>query len=280
MRKELLHLEKVRFSYDAKDPWRLEIDELVFGREHMVCLIGPNGSGKSTLLRVLAGILRPQAGHVFLAGASIAHLPRAEIARRVGYLPQENPALFDLTIREAVMLGRYVHGSGWSGGSTRDDQAAVVCALESVQLAALQHRRLSQVSGGERRRALLASVLAQSPEILLLDEPTSALDIHHAVELMRLLAGFRPPAPSVVVVTHDMNLASLFAERLLLMDRGRVVVDGDADAVVEATNLRKVYGSGFMVERHPQSQTPMVVPVRRDGSFGGLGGREGGGGVS
>ncbi len=264
MRKELLQLENVVFSYDTGDSWQLEIERLAIGREHMVCLVGPNGSGKSTLLRILAGIVSPSKGRIVLAGNDIAHVTRASIARRIGYLPQETPALFDLTIREVVMLGRYVHGSGWSGGVMHEDQAAVMCALESVQLVALQHRRLSQVSGGERRRALLASVLAQAPEILLLDEPTSALDIHHAVELMRLLAGFRPPAPAVIVVTHDINLASLFADRLLLMDRGKVVVDGDADAVIRTTNLRNVYGSGFVVERHPQSHTPMVVPVRED----------------
>ncbi len=264
MRTENLQLGHVVFSYDTGDSWQLQIEELSFGQEHMVCLVGPNGSGKSTLLRIMAGILRPRQGHVVLGGDDIAHLSRASIARRIGYLPQETPALFDLTIREVVMLGRYVHGSGWRGGILHEDQAAVLCALESVQLVALQHRRLSQVSGGERRRVLLASVLAQAPEILLLDEPTSALDIHHAVELMRLLAGFRPPAPAVIVVTHDINLASLFADRLLLMDRGKVVVDGAADAVIRTKILRSVYGSGFVVERHPQSHTPMVVPVRED----------------
>ncbi len=276
MRKEILQLAGVHFSYDQRDAWKLEIRDLVFGLENMVCLVGPNGSGKSTLLRILAGILHPQDGDVWLGGEAIEHLPRATIARRIGYLPQESPALFDLTIREVVMLGRYVHGLGWSGGVVQEDRAAVMCALESVHLAGLAHRRLSQVSGGERRRALLASVLAQSPEILLLDEPTSALDIHHAVELMRLLAGFRPPAPAVVVVTHDINLASLFADRLLLLHRGRVFVDGDAHAVVQERNLRSVYGTGFVVEPHSQSQMPMVVPVREDQGSCGTDGREGG----
>ena len=273
MRKEILHLENIRFSYDSRDAWDLHTEQLRFGMEHMACLVGPNGSGKSTLLRILAGILRPQTGDVLLAGDNIGRLSRGIIARRVGYLPQETPALFDLTIREVVMLGRYVHGSGW-GGVMREDEAAVMCALESVDIVALQYRRLSQVSGGERRRALLASVLAQAPEILLLDEPTSALDIHHAVELMRLLAGFRPPAPAVIVVTHDINLASLFADRLLLLDKGRIVKDGRAETVITSANMRAVYGEGFVVERHPHSQTPMVIPVRVDGPLAALGDEE------
>lgn len=262
MRTSLLHITDIVFSYDPRESWKLELGSIALGYENLVCLVGPNGSGKSTLLRILAGMLRPQAGDVRLRGENLAHVSRARIARSIGYLPQESPALFDLTIREVVMLGRYIHGGGWHGGVVRDDQAAVMCALESVQLVGLQNRRLSQVSGGERRRALLASVLAQSPDILLLDEPTSALDIHHAVELMHLLAGFHPPAPAVVVVTHDINLASLFASRLILLDQGKLVVDGTADAVVNTENLRAVYGSGFVVEPHPHSGTPMVVPVR------------------
>ena len=261
MRQEFLQLEDIQFVYDAREAWSLRVEGVKFGAEHMVCMVGPNGSGKSTFLRILAGILSPQRGRVLLAGRDIADLSRVDVARRVGYLPQESPALFDLSIRDVVMLGRYAHGSGWGGGM-REDAAAVLAAMESVDIVHLQQRRLSQVSGGERRRALLASVLAQAPEILLLDEPTNALDIHHAVELMRLLAGFRPPAPAVIMVTHDINLASLFADRLLLLDRGRVVVDGGAEAVLTSDNMRNVYGTGFVLEQHPQTQTPMVIPVR------------------
>jgi len=261
MQAGLLRVEGVRFAYDVAASWCLDVGQLSFGGERMVCMVGPNGSGKSTLLRLLAGVLAPQAGRIQLGGREMRSMSRAAIARQIGYLPQEAPALFDLTIDEVVLMGRYVHGAGW-GGVTGGDLAAVTRALAAVDLKGLRHRRLSQVSGGERRRALIASVLAQEPGILLLDEPTSALDLHHAAELMRLLAGFRPPEPAVIVVTHDLNLASLFTDRLLLLQGGRIVSDGVAEEVVTPAHLRAVYGEGFLVERHPQTGVPLVLPVR------------------
>ena len=261
MQDGLLRVEGVRFAYDEAACWMLSVDQLSLGSERMVCLVGPNGSGKSTLLRLLAGVIAPQSGRIALAGKDMQGMSRATIARRIGYLPQESPALFDLSIDEVVMMGRYVHGAGW-GGVSSGDLAAVARALDAVDLVPLRRRRLSQVSGGERRRALIASVLAQEPEILLLDEPTSALDIHHAVDLMRLLAGFRPPEPAVIVVTHDINLASLFSDRMLLLQAGQVLTDGAAACVVTPANLHAVYGGGFLLERHPQTGVPLVVPMR------------------
>ncbi len=264
MQDGLLRVEGVRFAYDEAACWMLSVDQLSLGSERMVCLVGPNGSGKSTLLRLLAGVIAPQSGRIALAGKDMQGMSRATIARRIGYLPQESPALFDLSIDEVVMMGRYVHGAGW-GGVSSGDLAAVARALDAVDLVRLRRRRLSQVSGGERRRALIASVLAQEPEILLLDEPTSALDIHHAVDLMRLLAGFRPPEPAVIVVTHDINLASLFSDRMLLLQAGQVLTDGAAACVVTPANLHAVYGGGFLLERHPQTGVPLVVPMREMG---------------
>jgi iron complex transport system ATP-binding protein len=262
MQAGLLQVASLRFLYDQAEAWSLCVEKLVLGGERMICLVGPNGSGKSTLLRLLAGILVPQEGQVQLAGRDMKALSRGMIARKIGYLPQETPALFDLTIDEVVMMGRYVHGTGW-GGVTARDLDAVSRALVSVDLLGLRKRRLSQISGGERQRALIASVLAQEPEILLLDEPTCSLDLHHAVGVMRLLAGFQHPEPVVIVVTHDINLASLFADRMLLMDRGRIVCDGAPDAVVRAEHIAAVYGDGFLLERHPQASAPLIVPMRR-----------------
>ncbi len=255
-----LVLDHVRFAYDDSD-WSLAVDRLEMGRERMLCIVGPNGSGKSTLLRLLAGIINPGSGTVTLDGRPLSRMSRREIAVRIGFLPQESPSLFDYRVDEVVMMGRYVH-SGGLAGITAEDRRAVGRALECVDIEVLRNRPLSHLSGGERRRALIASVLAQEPDLLLLDEPTAALDIHHAAAVMRLLSGFEAKQPAVVVVTHDINLAALFSERLLLVSDGRPAADGPPSAVVTASIMARAYGEDLLVERHPQTGGPLVVPVR------------------
>ena len=163
-------------------------------------------------------------------------------------------------------MGRYAHLHG-IGIMTEEDRDAVERALAAVDLAALRKRPLSHLSGGERRRALIASVLAQEPDLLLVDEPTSSLDLHHALSLMRLLSRFGPEGPAVVLVTHDINLAALFGERLLLLIDGRVRADGTSEDVVRPEILAQAYGDDVLVEAHPETGGPMVV-LRRDGMGG------------
>jgi iron complex transport system ATP-binding protein len=258
-----LRAERVRFAYEG-GAWSLALDALELGRERMVCIVGPNGSGKSSLLRLLAGLADPLEGGILLDGRPLAQMSRRGIARRIGFLPQESPSLFDFTVEDVVLMGRYVHGEGF-GAVTPEDRRVVAHALDCVDIAPLRYRPLSHLSGGERRRALIASVLAQEPELLLLDEPTAALDIHHAAAVMRLLSGFGGRHPAVVVVTHDINLASLFAERLLLVAGGRLVADGPPAAVITAEIMAGAYGDDLLVERHPQTGGPLVVPVRHSG---------------
>ncbi len=255
-----LKVENVHFAYEGAD-WSLLLDSLVLGQERMVCIVGPNGSGKSTLLRLLAGIVRPVSGLILLDGRPIDRMSRAGIARRIGFLPQESPSLFDYTVDEVALMGRYVHGAGFGAVGAQDMQA-VEQALRAVEMDGLRHRRLSHLSGGERRRALIASVLAQEPDLLLMDEPTSALDIHHAASVMRLLSDFGEKHPAVVVVTHDINLASLFAQRLLLIACGRLVADGSPSEVVTEGMMAEAYGGNLLVERHPQTKGPLIVPTR------------------
>ncbi|MBN1558440.1 MAG: ABC transporter ATP-binding protein [Lentisphaerae bacterium] len=256
-----LRLDGVGFAY-TDGPWRLSVDGLAFGVERMVCIVGPNGSGKSTLLRLAAGILAPREGSVTLDGRPLAGLGRRAIARRLGFLPQETPALFDYSVEEVAGMGRYAHLRG-AGVMTAADRRAVARALDAVDMTGLRERPLSHLSGGERRRALIASVLAQEPELLLLDEPTGALDMHHAAAVMRLLSDVGGSGPAVVLVTHDVNLAALFGDRLLLLAEGRVAADGAAADVVRPGIMRRAYGEDVLVRTHPESGGPLIVPRRR-----------------
>lgn len=255
-----LQLRDVRFAYES-NAWALALPRLQFGEEHITCIVGPNGSGKSTLLRIAAGILRPTGGMVTLNERPIAAMSRREIARGLGFLPQETPPLFDFSVEAIARMGRYPYLRGM-GFPTEADLAAVHRALSAVDLVSFRKRLLSNLSGGERRRALIASVLAQEPEILLLDEPTSSLDIHHATALMRLLARFGKDGPAVVIVTHDINLAALFSERLLLLVDGRIHADGSPRDVVRTEVMQEAYGEDILVQTHPETGGPMILPRR------------------
>lgn len=250
----------VQFAY-AEGGWSLDVPGLRFGGERVACIVGPNGSGKSTLLRIASGILPPARGTVALGDRCLARMSRRAIAQRIGFLPQESAPLFDYPVGTVVEMGRYAH-VGWAGALAEPDRRAVDRALQAMEMDTLRGRRLSHLSGGERRRALIAAVLAQEPGILLLDEPTAALDLHHAAAVMRLLSGPGTEQRAVVVVTHDINLAALFADRMLLIVRGHVVADGKPDEVVRPGVLREAYGDHVLVREHPETGGPMVVARR------------------
>lgn len=255
-----IDFEDARFSY-AENGWALDVPRLHLGDERVTCIVGPNGSGKSTLLRLAGGILRPTRGTVRLDGKPLAGMARRAVARRIGFLPQESPPLFDYSVEMVVRMGRYAH-VGWTGALTDPDERAVEEALAAVTIERFRTRPLSHLSGGEQRRALIAAVLAQDPGILLLDEPTASLDLHHATALMRLLSESGTAGRAVVIVTHDLNLAALFAQRLLLLVDGTVVADGTPEHVVRTEMVQRAYGDDILVREHPETGGPLVVARR------------------
>ncbi len=252
-----LDLRNLRFSYEPT-AWELRIPALALGTEPLCGLVGPNGSGKSTLLKLAAGLLAPGAGAVELGGRAVARMRRADLALRLGYLPQECSVLFAYTVEQVAAMGRHAHGGGLDL-ATAADRAAVDRALADVGLDALRRRPLSQLSGGERRRAWLAAALAQEPEILLLDEPTQALDLHQAAGVMEILARRAANGLRVVAVLHDLNLAGLFCERLVLVQGGEIAADGPPAAVLTEERLRHAYGGKIEVLRRPETQNPVIV---------------------
>lgn len=259
-----LDFSQVHFTYPDSE-WSLDIPSLSLGKERLTCLVGPNGSGKSTIIRLAAGILSPGNGSVQLNHVPLAHRPRRELAQTIGYLPQESPSLYDYTVDMVARMGRYIH-TGWTGAMTPRDEQSVECALRCVDLENKRHRPLGRLSGGERRRALIASVLAQQPRFLLLDEPTASLDVHHAASVMRLLSNLAPSCPQVVLVTHDINLAALFAQRMILLVDGKIVVDGTPHEVMQPSWMTAAYGPDVLVRSHPELDIPMLLPSRVCGS--------------
>ncbi len=186
-------------------------------------------------------------------------MDRRSIARHMGYLPQELISEYDLTVEEIVRMGRYPYTKGF-GSLTSADQEIIQDSLKLTEMENLSERRLSQLSGGEKKRAFLASVLAQSPKVLLLDEPTGALDIHHRIQFFRLLESLVKKTMGIAVVTHDLNLASLFCDRLLLLSEGRCFALGSPTQVLSIENVESVYGDEILMKNHPEIDRPTFLP--------------------
>ncbi|QLH26042.1 ABC transporter ATP-binding protein [Streptomyces sp. Rer75] len=219
---------------------RLIVDGVSLAPEPGSCvgLLGPNGSGKSTLLRLLAGVLAPASGVVTLDGRPLAELHRRAVARRIAVVEQDAATQSELTVREVVGLGRIPHRRPWSGTSAADEEA-VRHALERTGLADRAGQSWHTLSGGERQRAQIARALAQAPRELLLDEPTNHLDIQHQLDLLALVADL--PVTTVIAL-HDLNLAAMYCDALLVLREGRVAAAGAPGDVLTEELIADVYG--------------------------------------
>lgn len=204
-------------------------------------VIGPNGSGKTTLLRLLLGALRPDAGTIRYLQREVSQWPRVDLARRIGVVTQREELPFPIRVRELVAMGRYPHLGPWRRAG-REDDLAVETALERCAVGDVAGRPVDQLSGGERQRARIARALAQEPSTLVLDEPTVSLDLAYEMAIFELLSGLcRDDGVTVVVATHNLNLAARYADRLLLLDHGRVAADGPPPEVLTRSILERVY---------------------------------------
>ncbi len=258
-----LHATSVHAGYPVCATVLQDLD-LKVPRGRMLALVGCNGSGKSTLLRVLAGLHAPSSGQVFLEDKPLHELSPANRAQRIGYLPQEILPQFAWQVDETVALGARVAGHGrWFDASLRADaRQAIAAALDAVNARDLEHRALAELSGGERRRVLMASVLAQEPDWLLLDEPGAMLDLPHHAALLRLLRGLAEdntdrPGLGILVATHDLNLAAAHAHELLLLDQGNIVLQGSPAEVFASPKLDDAMGGKFL--RIPRDGGPPVL---------------------
>jgi iron complex transport system ATP-binding protein len=226
-----------------------------------VTVIGPNGAGKTTALRAIAGLVEHD-GRVRVFGEQTDSLSRKELARRVAIVPQVPLVPAGITVREYVLLGRTPYVS-YFGSERRADHAAVESAIEQLDLQEFALRRVDTLSGGERQRATLARALAQDAPILLLDEPTAALDVGRQQQVLELVDQLRTTRGLTVLSTmHDLTLAGQYAERLLLLDGGRLVAAGAAAAVLTQALITEHYGAEVEVVDAPGSGF-VVVPVRR-----------------
>jgi iron complex transport system ATP-binding protein len=227
----------------------------------LVAVVGPNGSGKTTLVRALLGLVPLERGEVLIDRRPVGDWPRRSLAQTVGVVGQQEEALFRLTVAEAVMLGRYAR-LGPLAAPGAADRDAVRSALERCDIAPLAERSVDSLSGGEWKRVRIARALAQEPRALVLDEPTASLDVRHEMELLELVRQLADSGLAALVITHHLNLAARFADRIILLDRGVVVAEGTPGEVLDESTLTRVFEWPVAVTTWTDG-SPQVVPLRR-----------------
>jgi len=264
-----LTVDALAFRYRAADQkgntWSL--DNLSFRLEtgQILGVVGPNGSGKTSLLKLLAGIMAPSKGEILLGSRPMAQLGQRDIARVVAMVPQDHVQAFPFTVADTVLMGRYPHRPSrlWSlgvGEETEEDLSCAQQAMSDTDVWSLADRLVSELSGGERQRVMIARALAQEPAILLLDEPTAFLDLNHQIEICRLISRLRSERQlTVVLVSHDLNVASQSCDRVLVLKEGRLIRMGSPEETIQPDLLRMVYGCEVVVDAHPHTGRPRVT---------------------
>jgi iron complex transport system ATP-binding protein len=225
----------------------------------ITALVGPNGCGKSTLLRGLSRLLKPKGGSVLLGGKAVSTLPTKTLAKELGILPQSPIAPEGLTVRELVAQGRYPH-QAWFQQWALEDEKAVQNALEITGMSDLAERPVDALSGGQRQRAWIAMTLAQETRWLLLDEPTTFLDLSHQLEVLMLLQRLEREGKTVVMVVHDLNHATRYAQHIIAMKAGRVVATGSPQTVITNELLREVFNVEADIILDPRTGVPLCLP--------------------
>jgi iron complex transport system ATP-binding protein len=261
--KALAEFRSVSFTYPASArhrarPFRLADLSFAIAPGEIVGVVGPNSSGKTTLIRLLTRVLEPVAGEIALEGKRLQSWGRAELARRVAVVPQGAPREFPFTVEELVLMGRYPHAPGRYFES-HADVAAARSAMEATGVLDVAPVALASLGGGETQRAVIARALAQEPRLLVLDEPTAHLDLRYQAETAALLRRLnRERGVTILLVSHDLNLAAEVSDRLLLLAEGRVARLGAPEDVLDESTLADVYGCDVRVESNPATGRPTV----------------------
>ena len=251
-----LKIKDVGFSYASVPVLNGICIELT--ASEMLGIVGPNGAGKSTLIRCIDRILKPQRGSILLDGQDIKEMHLMELARKIGYIPQSASQVFPATVFDTVLMGRRPH-LGWR--SSEKDTEMVLETLQLLNIEEFAMRDINELSGGQQQKVFIARALTQEPDVLLLDEPTSNLDIRHQLEVMNIIKNIvREKQISAIMAIHDLNLASRYADRIIMMNGGEIFDAGDAASVLTPENIKHVYDVEVEVPNH--GGRPYIVPIR------------------
>ena len=257
----MIDVHSISFRYQKN--WVLQDISFQVGKGEFIGVIGPNGSGKSTLLKVLYRLLSPQQGEVLVEFVPLKRMSRAEIAKRIAVVAQETYPLFPFRVIEIVLMGRSPY-LGYLMFESEKDLEIAKKAMKWTEILNFSERPIDELSGGERKRVFIARALAQEPEVILLDEPTANLDIHHQIEFLDLILSLnREKGLTIVMATHDMNIAAEFCDRLILLRQGTIYKMGSPKEVITEENIERVYGCQVLVDQNPISGMPRINLLKK-----------------
>lgn len=255
----MIEVKEISVSYDGFEV----VSDVSFSAERgkIIFLLGANGAGKTTILKTLNGTLQTTKGEVLIEGKPLRKLTRREIAQKIAVVAQESETKFPITVLEFVLAGRFAHGAVFGWESEEDFMIALEC-MKLCDLEGYEHRLMNQLSGGERQRAVLARALATQAQILLLDEPTNNLDLAHQISIFRLVKDrCKNCLSTAVIVTHDINLASEFADEIVLLKKGKILAKGEPKKVLNEANLQEAFGAKILLDENPISKRIRITPV-------------------
>lgn len=256
----MISCKNLKVGYEEKVI--IENLSLSITKGEVVSIIGPNGCGKSTLLKTLSRIIKPMSGGIYIQNESIKNLKSKHISQKVCLLSQHNDAPGDLTVEELVYFGRIPHKK-WYESKTKSDEEIVNWAIENTGLKRYKNTPINSLSGGERQRAYIAQALCQKPDILLLDEPTTYLDISYQLEVMELVSEINEKFNiTIVMVLHELNQASKYSDRLVIMKDGEIVSDGCPKEVINKETIKQVYKIECDIDNDPISNKPRIHPIQ------------------
>lgn len=257
----MINLRSISFRY--RQDWVLKELSLRIERGEFIGVIGPNGSGKSTFLKILCRLLSPQEGEILLDAVPLNHMNQRDIAKKIALVPQEAYSLFPFRVIEIVLMGRspYLGHLMFEGA---EDLEIAKRAMDWTGVLSIGERYVDELSGGERKRVFIARALAQEPEIILLDEPTANLDIHHQVDFLNLILSLNQERGlTIVMASHDLNIASEYCDRLILLREGRIYKMGSPREVITRETIEEVYGCRVWVDQNPISGMPRITLLKK-----------------
>ncbi|MGD8993058.1 MAG: ABC transporter ATP-binding protein [Desulfobacterales bacterium] len=250
-------VNNLRYAYGSQPV--LQSLSFSIARGEIFIIIGPNGAGKTTLIKLMAGIIKRQSGQIDVLQKSIGRYSQKKLAQVLAYVPQGLPVGFPFTAQETVLLGRAPHQQVL-GLASEDDLKIVQQTMTFTEVDHLARRKLDQLSGGEQQRVLIARALCQQPKVMLLDEPTASLDLSHQIRIMDLMEKLKAErGVTVVMVSHDVNLAAMYADRLLLLKAGQIVRMGTPSGVLNLKTLEETYNCRLLVDSSPLGNLPRVT---------------------
>ena len=259
----MIEVNSVSFRYH--EDWVLQDVSFRVEKGEFVGVIGPNGSGKTTLLKILYRLLSPQKGEILFELVPMKKMDRTDIAKRIAVVAQETHLLFPFSVLETVLMGRSPHLGHLMFESEKDVEITKK-AMEWTKMLPFSERSMDELSGGERKRVFIARALAQEPEVILLDEPTANLDIHHQMDFLDLILTLnRERGLTIVMASHDMNIASEFCDRLILLRGGRIYKIGTPEEVITKENIELVYGCEVWIDQNPVSGMPRISLMKKGG---------------